>query len=423
MKKLLLVYYPLIIIFIIIVIIVKVGEPVSEDDASATPDSSFVILNEYNLLVDSLNEFRGNVGRNQTLADLLLAHDMDYQLIHKISTFPDSPIDVKKIKVGNNFAVFSTGDDTSEIVKYFVYEMDPINFAVVDLTDSLSVYAGKKDVTFKEREVAGVIEYSLWETLTNQNISPVLAIELSEIFAWQIDFFTIQRGDSFKVKYEEKYIGEKLIGVGKIFAACFNHNKESFYSFRFEQDDEVDYFDEMGNSLRKAFLKAPLRYSRISSRFSNRRFHPVLRRYRPHHGIDYAAAVGTPVQAVGDGFVTQARYQKAEGRIVRIKHNGTYSSAYLHLSKFGKGIKVGAPVKQGQVVGYVGNSGLSTGPHLDFRFYINGSAVNYLNQKFPSTHPVKEIYKEQFNILKDSLKNSLESIPLPILADKSDIEN
>ncbi|OGU54956.1 MAG: hypothetical protein A2V66_10160 [Ignavibacteria bacterium RBG_13_36_8] len=247
------------------------------------------------------------------------------------------------------------------------------------------------------------------------SIDPVLAIELSEIFAWQIDFYTIQSGDKFKAIYEEKYIGDKYVGIGRVYAACFNHNKKDFYAFIFEQEEgKREYFDENGLSLSKAFLKAPVRFSRISSRFTSRRFHPILKRYRSHYGIDYVASIGTPVQSVGDGKVAEAGYKGAEGRYVRIKHNGTYSSMYMHLSRFGQSITSGANVKQGQTIGYVGSSGFSTGPHLDFRFYINGQPVNYLVQEFPSTHPVKDELKAHYEGVKNVLQLRLDSLSIPL---------
>jgi len=218
-----------------------------------------------------------------------------------------------------------------------------------------------------------------------------LAIELSEIFAWTIDFFGIQQGDRYKVIYEESFVDSNSLGIDKITGAWIYHNENDFWAIPFVQDSVRSFFDEKGNSLRKAFLKAPLRFSRISSGFSHSRFHPVLKIRRPHHGVDYAAATGTPVHTVGDGVITKVGYQKnGGGNYVKIKHNSVYSTTYMHLSGFGKGVRQGVYVKQGDIIGYVGSSGLATGPHLDFRFYKNGSAVNPLKVEAPPVEPVHE---------------------------------
>ena len=198
-------------------------------------------------------------------------------------------------------------------------------------------------------------------------------------------------------------------GISKIHGAWFKHNGMEFWAIPFIQDGKRSYFDEAGNSLRKAFLKAPLRYSRISSGFSHSRLHPILKISRPHHGIDYAAPVGTPVLTVGDGFVNETGYSKGAGYYVKIKHNSVYATSYLHLSRFGKGVKKGAYVKQGDIIGYVGSTGLSTGPHLDFRFYKNGSAVNPLKVEAPPVEPISEKNSTLFNIMREITMRSLEA--------------
>ena len=222
----------------------------------------------------------------------------------------------------------------------------------------------------------------------SRGLHPSLVAGLSDIYAWSIDFFGLQKGDSFKVIYEEMSIDDKPLGVWKNLWRSFTGSGTTIHAIPFIQDSTESFFDSGGNSLRKAFLKAPLQYSRVSSRFSGSRLHPILRIRRPHHGVDYAAPIGTPVHAVGDGRVTQATYQSGSGRMVRIVHNSVYSTAYLHLSRFGAGIAPGVYVKQGDVIGYVGSSGLSTGPHLDFRFYMNGTPVDPLKVEAPPVEPI-----------------------------------
>ncbi|MFH1197840.1 MAG: peptidoglycan DD-metalloendopeptidase family protein [bacterium] len=375
------------------------------EDEAKTPKKSQP--NEYGLIVDSLTEYTETVKPNETLADLLLPYNVPYKIIHRIGTDSSFNFDVRKIRVGNNYSVYCKGD-TLETAKYFVYESDQINYTVIDLSDSIKVYTGKKEVTIIGKAFAGVINNSLYGTIESQDVSPMLAMKLSEVFAWQIDFYTVQKGDYFKVIYEEEYVGDKFIRIGKVYAAVFNHIGKNYYGFYFEQGDERDFFDENGNSLRKAFLKAPLKFTRITSRFTNARFHPILRRYRPHLGIDYAAPRGTPVQAVGDGTVVEASYKGGNGNYVKIRHNSTYQSGYMHLSKYGPGIRVGAHVRQGQIIGFVGSTGLSTGPHLDFRFWNNNQLVNYLTVEFPPSHPINKEYRENYNTMLIGLKHRLE---------------
>jgi murein DD-endopeptidase MepM/ murein hydrolase activator NlpD len=238
-------------------------------------------------------------------------------------------------------------------------------------------------------------------------LHPTLAVELSNIFAWTVDFFGLQKGDSFKVIYEELFIDDKSLGAGRIFGAQFTWAGKTTMAIPFIQEGRESFFDSDGTSLRKAFLKAPLQFSRISGRFSSSRFHPILRIRRPHYGVDYAAPIGTPVVAIGDGRVVSAETENGSGKIVRIVHNSVYTTAYLHLSRFDEDIFPGAFVKQGDIIGYVGSSGLSTGPHLDFRFYMNGSPVDPLSIEAPPVEPVLEENRGKFEINKKVVESLL----------------
>ncbi len=350
----------------------------------------------YGIPLDIYSVQEGKVGRNQTLSDLLQPLGLTLQEIYQISLLPDSLVNERKIKQGNRYLFYSLGDTISEhplqAKKIFIYEKDLLNFVAISIDpDTLWARNGQKPVEKRLRVASGTIETSLWESMLATDANPMLAIELSEIFAWTIDFFGIQKGDRYKVIYEESFVDSNSLGIDKITGAWFYHNENDFWAIPFVQDSVRSFFDEEGNSLRKAFLKAPLRFSRISSGFSHSRYHPVLKIRRPHHGVDYAAPTGTPVQTVGDGVITRVGYQKnGGGNYVKIKHNSVYSTTYMHLSGFGKGVRQGVYVKQGDVIGYVGSSGLSTGPHLDFRFYKNGSAVNPLKVEAPPVEPVHE---------------------------------
>lgn len=396
------------IFFITIILFISCSEE-NDQNIETNVNAVFSEPNIFGFYDDSLNYSIKEVNPNETLTDILIPYGIPYEKILKMTEVDSDLFDERKIRSGNNFIVF-TEQDSLESVKYIIYESDPVNYVLFELGDTLIVNKGKKEIRRTEKEFAGVINSSLFETIAAQNESPVLALKLADVFAWQIDFYGIQAGDYFKVIYDEAFIGGKSIGIGRIKAALFNHREKDFWGFYFSQEDEIDYFDENANSLRKAFLKAPLKFTRISSRFSNSRLHPVLKKHRPHLGVDYAAPTGTPVQAIGDGIVQEAHYKGGNGNYVKIKHNSTYSSGYLHLSKYGKGIKPGVRVKQGQIIGYVGTTGLSTGPHLDLRFWKNGQLVNYLAQEFPPSKPIIEENKAAYDSVKTEMINRLNKI-------------
>jgi len=364
----------------------------------------------FNLPVDSFTIVPGSVRSGQNLSDILMKQGIPMTEIDAISKKSILTFDVRKMKINNPFYFFMNKKQPSK-VEYFIYEINPVDYVVYDLSDSLRIYKEKKPIVTQIKTASGVITSSLWNTMKAQALNPVLAMDLSDIYIYTIDFFGIQKGDKFRVIYEENFVAGKSIGIGRIFAAQFVHAKEDFYAFRFTQNNEESYFDDKGKSLKKAFLKAPLRFSRISSQFSNARFHPVLKIYRPHHGVDYAAPTGTPVQTIGDGIVVAKAYQAAGGgNYIKIKHNSAYTTSYMHLSKFGTGIANGVRVKQGQIIGYVGSTGLSSGPHLDFRVFMNGSPVNPLTIKSPPTEPVFEKNMKDYTIHRDSMMTRLVAI-------------
>jgi len=345
--------------------------------------------------VDTYNVVTGRVRKNQFIATLLADYGVPWNNIEQLLRENRELFDARKVRTGNEYSVFITKDTLSR-ADFFIYNHDPSVSYIFSLNDSLKIHKYTAEIKKVLRYSSGTIKTSLWEAAVENNLHPNLSAELSEIYAWTIDFFGLQVGDRFKVIYEEEYIGDKSIGTGTIHAALFEHGGASIYAIPFIQDSVQSYFDTTGASLRKAFLKAPLVFSRISSRFSGGRLHPILKIVRPHHGVDYAAPLGTPVVSIGDGRVIDASYQSGSGRIVKIRHNSVYSTAYMHLSRFGEGIRAGVYVKQGQKIGYVGSSGLSTGPHLDFRFYRNGSPVDPLKVESPPVEPVAPEGRELF---------------------------
>ena len=364
----------------------------------------------FNIPIDSFTVVPGQIRSGQNLSDILVKQGISMAKVDEISKKSILTFDVRKMKVNNPYYFFMNKKDVSK-VEYFIYEINPVDYVVYDLSDSLRIYKEKKPIITQIKTASGVITSSLWNTMAAQALNRNLALELSEIYAWSIDFFGLQKGDKFRVIYEENFVYGKSIGTGRIFAAQFVHSKEDFYAFRFTQNNEDSYFDDKGKSLKKAFLKAPLKFSRISSQFSNARFHPVLKIYRPHHGVDYAAPTGTPVMSIGDGTVVAKAYQASGGgNYLKIKHNSVYTTSYMHLSKYGAGIANGVRVKQGQIIGYVGTTGLSSGPHLDFRVFLNGNPVNPLTIKSPPTEPVAERYMKDYTVHRDSMMTKLTEI-------------
>jgi len=381
-----------------------------EDHSLADITVEQMVLNyKYGILLDSFQVRYDTVKNNEFLSDIFSRNGIGYDKVVLLDKVGKEVFDVRRFRQGKPYAIIRN-NDTIGRVRYFVYEESAVEYVVFDLKDTLKVTRGMNQVTIRLRGASGIIESSLWNAMTGSSCDPNLANRLSEIYAWVIDFFGVQKGDRFKVIFEEKYVKNIYLGLGRIYAALLTHYGKDYYAFYFEQDSVGDYFDENGGSMRRTFLKAPLKYSRISSGYSLNRYHPILKIYRPHRGIDYAAPYGTPVYAVGDGIVTERNYNSEGGRTVKIKHNGTFSTRYLHLASYGKGIAVGAHVKQGDVVGYVGQSGLATGPHLDFRFYKNGQAVNPLKIESPPAKPVNPEYIGKFNVVRESMMEQLKKL-------------
>jgi len=368
-------------------------------------------LNSFGFFSDSLEHQKFSVDRNETLSDILMNLGIPANDIFNIVNEAKGVLDVRKIVAGNLYHAY-TNDDSLNTLVYFVYEKTPRHFVVFDFKDSINVYDSEKEVSVKENQKSAVIDHSLYVSLMESDASPELAIKLSQIFAWQIDFYHIQKGDNFKVIYEELFVDDEFFDVGKIKAAYFHHRGKDFYAIPFVQDSVLQYFDEDGNSLRKVFLKAPLEFGRISSRYSKSRLHPVLKTRRPHLGVDYAAPTGTPIRSTGDGVIINKGYNSGAGRYIKIKHNSVYTTMYLHMSKYAKGMKKGVRVRQGQVIGYVGSTGLATGPHVDYRFFINGSAVDPLKVELPPSHPINTDLRSAYEVQRDSLINRLNQITL-----------
>lgn len=387
------------------------GEKASAACDTAVTESEAVkdTLYKYGLPIEYYNVKYDTIRPRQTLAEVLMDYGLSAQKIYNLTQCPDTLFDVRKVRAGQPCVLLSSLDSTATPC-YFVYEENAKEYVVFDLTSD-SIMRGELPSEWREQTVGGSVESSLWNAMVDNSASPQLAVMLSHIFGWTIDFFGIQKGDAFRLIYEQEYVEERPLNNFRILAASFCASDSLYYAIPFVQEGEELYYNEKGNSLEGAFLKAPLDFYRISSRFSNSRFHPVLKRYRAHHGVDYAAPTGTPVYAIGSGKVIAKGYQaNGGGNYVKIRHNSTYTTTYMHLSRFAKGLQVGDVVAQKEVIGYVGSTGLSTGPHLDFRVYENGKAINPLTIKSQPKKPISEDNKAAFRVVCDSLVQRLSAI-------------
>lgn len=383
------------------------SESKSDESASAVP----VVRYEYGLPIDSFRVDTGRVRSGETLGGILHRSGATRQQIAGITRLPRSEFDVRSIREGKTYYIFYQTDTAGiEHPCYFVYVPSVTQASVLHLTDSLHVEHHEKPTIHRDRTAEVVIESSLWNAMAGNGLPVELALELSDIYAWTIDFFGLQKGDSIRVYYDELYVDTTRIGIGRIYAADFYHAHKWQEAYWFEEGNIHNYFDADGNSLRKAFLKAPLNYKRISSRFTYARKHPIYKIVRPHTGVDYAAPAGTPVVTIGDGVVTMRQYKGGGGNTIKIKHNSTYTTAYLHLSKFANGLQVGQHVKQGQVIGYVGSTGSSTGPHLDFRVWKNGTPIDPLKMVSPPAEPIPTQYKDTFARVVEQYQRALQPL-------------
>ena len=405
---------------VVAVFIIPAEETIEENIVSETeePEIQEPVATRYGMPEDDFIFTYDTIRHKETLANVMYRLGFTSNDIYCLTQCPDSIFNEKKIKPGQACALLSSKDSTR---RYFVYETSPKSYVTFDIADGFRATRCEKPTSWRESEVAGRVNSSLWVAMEENGTSPQLAVLMSHIFGWSIDFFGIQKGDEFRLVYSQEYVEETPLNNYRIDAASFCASGNTVYAIPFTQGDEELFYNIDGNSLEGAFLKAPLDFYRISSKFTNSRYHPVLKRYRAHHGVDYAAPKGTPVYAIGSGKVIKKGYQaNGGGNYVKIRHNGTYTTSYMHLSKFAKGLKEGDYVKQKQVIGYVGSTGLSTGPHLDFRVYENGKPINPLTIKSQPKMPISEENRDSFAIIRDSLVNRLTNIPMKVAITAND---
>lgn len=366
----------------------------------------------FGMVINNLHVTEDHVRRDQRFVDLISGYQVPPTTYQQLLEVPREVFDFRRITPNRKYTLVSERDSLRTLLA-LIYEANAIDYYIFRFEDSLRIESAHRTVEIREREVAGVIGSTLAETIQVIGISPEVTNRFVDIFAWQIDFQRLQRGDRFKLWYEEQWVEHTPIGIGRILGIYFEHAGKPYHAIPFDQGDGPDYFDEAGNSLRKALLKYPIEFTRISSRFNPRRFHPIARVFRAHRGTDLAAPTGTPIRSVGDGVVLEARYNGNNGNYVKIRHNDTYTTQYLHMSKIASGLHAGDRVSQGETIGYVGSTGLATGPHLCYRFWKNGVQVDALRVELPPSQPVKAEHFGAFEAQRGHVMRRLEKIHLP----------
>lgn len=374
------------------------------------------IIEEYGYVLNDFNVIRDTIRQGDTFGAILNEYGVSQNKIYEVATTFKDSFDVRKIVVGKPYVLLNSKDSLNK-TQVFIYEKNKIDYAIIDFRDSISVIHEQKPVTYIEKEASGVITSSLSQTMVDNNLSPYMTDRLANIYAWTINFFQLQPGDNFKVIYTEKFISDTISGgLGEIKAAYFEHKGKPIYAFKFKpegvEDMAADYYDLKANNLKKAFLKSPIKFNyRISSRYNlKRRIAYYGYKVRPHRGTDFAASIGTPILATSDGTITKAERRGGNGIYVKIKHNDTYETQYLHMKKYN--VKVGQFVRQGDVIGWVGMTGNTGGPHVCYRFWKNGKEVDPFKEDLPNSKPLEDTYQEEYYSFMQPFRERLDCIKI-----------
>ncbi|MCT4623917.1 MAG: peptidoglycan DD-metalloendopeptidase family protein [Schleiferiaceae bacterium] len=389
-------------------------QPIIVNDLSTNAEQEAeeeIVREVFGINANDFEVTENKVKSGESLGLILGRENVDNLKVHNLIKLSDTVFNVRNINVNNTYLLFHD-KDSAHSLHYMVYLKSKLEYVVFDVSDSLRVFKNQRKLTKTYRYATGTISSSLSQTMLDQNLSILLSHRMEDIYAWTINFFALQKGDSFEIVYEKLTIDDTIdAGVGNIVNATFTHKDQSFNAYSFQSPEGwTEFYNEDGRSLRKSFLMAPLKTYRISSKYQKRRFHPVQKRWKAHKGTDFAAPRGTPIMSTANGTVIKAGYTSGNGNYVKVKHNSKYTTQYLHMTRFAKGIKAGTFVKQGEVIGYVGSTGLATGPHVCYRFWVNGKQVDPYKQKLPDAEPIKKEYLDQFkermtelSSLKDSL--------------------
>ncbi len=398
-------------IFLLLAVLVSCSVSESTENVQVQPEQEVPVL-KYGLEADRYEVEPGEIRKGDFFGSIMEGFGVDANQVQKILAASKDVFDVRKIKLGNAYEVWREKDSVGQAA-FFVYELDNLSNVVIALKDSLYAKVYEKEVVPVLKKATATISTSLWNDVQKAGIPVMMALKLSDVYDCTIDFFGLQTGDSFTVMYDELTHNGEFMGLGKIYYAEFTHAGKVYNAIRFNAGENSSVFwNEKGESMKKAFLKAPLNFTRISSRFTYARKHPVLRIVRPHTGVDYAAPSGTPVVALGDGVVTHKGWAGGGGNTIKIKHPGNYVTSYMHLRGYAKGISVGSRVARGQLIGYVGSTGLSTGPHLDFRVYKNGRPIDPLKMESPSVEPVSKEKMPEFEAQMQYYRYQMDSLSI-----------
>ncbi len=387
-------------------------ENTKDDQIEVQTEEVIPIVEQYGYILNDFNVVRDTIRPGDTFGDILSANNISQDKILEVATKFRDTFDVRKIVVGKPYVLLNS-KDSIHTTQVFIYETTPVNYAVVDFRDTLNCYNNQKSLTYVEKMASGVINSSLSATMEEQNLSPYMTDQLANIYAWTINFFKLQPGDKFKVVYSERFIDDTISGgLHEIKAAYFEHNGKPLYAFKFSSDslEKIEgYFDENANNLKRAFLKAPVKFSRISSRYNlNRRIKYYGYKLRPHRGTDFAAPIGTPILATADGVVIKSERKGGNGNYVKIRHNETYETQYLHMRA--RNVKVGNHVSQGDVIGWIGMTGNTGGPHVCYRFWKNGKEVDPFREDTPFSKPLPKEYHDKYFAESSSLREKLDCI-------------
>ncbi len=369
------------------------------------------IVKQFGYTLNNFYVLKDTVVSGDSFGSILEKNNLYYPQIYNIIQKAKQVFDVRKINIGKSYTILFS-KDSLKTPELFIYQPNLIDYVLVSLTDSLWAEKKSKAVKLVEFEAQGIITSSLSQAMEEAKLSPLLSNELSEIYAWTIDFFRLEKGDNFKIIYTGKFVDDSIyVGLNRIHSAYFEHKGNPLYAIEFETDTKrniIEYFDENGKNLRRAFLRAPVQFSRISSRYNLKRKIAYYGRIRPHRGTDFAAPTGTKIRSTASGTVVKSSYTRGNGNYVTIKHNATYSTQYLHMKK--RGVKVGQFVKQGDYIGLVGMTGNTSGPHVCYRFWKNGKQVDPLRQKLPEAKPISKGLKEKYLTYMKPIKKQLDNI-------------
>jgi murein DD-endopeptidase MepM/ murein hydrolase activator NlpD len=372
----------------------------------------------FGIATDSLLVINHRVKSGQSLSQILQDYNISTAQMNELRQKSKQIFNLQQIQANKPYTLLCD-NDSLQTARYFIYQPSVTEYVVFNLQDSLHIYKEEKEIQIVERVIAGTIQSSLYEAMAEAGCSPRLINLFADIYSWKVNFAAIQPGDKFKLVFEQHLMDGEVVGYGEVKAALFEHKGKPIYAIHYGEGKQAGYYDQDGKSMKKAFLKEPLEYSRISSRFSTKRFHPVQKRYKAHLGTDFAAPQGTPIRSVGEGMILEAGFAKGNGNYVKIRHDKTYTTQYLHMSRFAKGIKKGARVSMGQTIGYVGSSGLASGPHLCYRFWKNGKQVDALREKLPEANSIDKQDAKQFEHLSQGLITQLNQVEPTVLVAKN----